>query len=314
MKLTLARREDQVFREQVGAFLRITPLAGLPSHPPEFRQQALRDLRAAQKAGLLAAGGIDPQALAQRGGPFARFADPQALLDAEWQAIDFVIEALREANYGALAHFLSLRPHGEMPVLVVAVRYFFRRELENDAQLSSALSFAQMERLAQMQEAGYDGLGVAITKSGAKLETLMEGALAVLAEMNAVVTETHGDVKDIKAALDRHGQHLEAVGHAVFRALSNQAQPGGARRRTGTQVRGHPPGSAQRSAEDAAPPAGRSVAGASGAGGQGPKVLCAAGGLVLRQGRGARPQGDVHHHAVVVHLHGTPRRRVGPAE
>src|SRR5262245_27059838 len=53
VKLSLARKEDQVFREQVGAFLRTTPLANLPSHPPEFRQQALRELRAAQKAGLL---------------------------------------------------------------------------------------------------------------------------------------------------------------------------------------------------------------------------------------------------------------------
>jgi hypothetical protein len=226
VKVSLARREDQAFREQVGAFLRMTPLAGLPSHPPEFRQQALRDLRAAQKAGVLTAGGIDPQALAQRSSPFARFADPQALLDAEWQAIEAVIGVLRDANYSALAHFLSLRPHGEMPMLVVSVRYFFRRELENDTQLSTALSFAQMERLAQMQEAGYDALSAAITRNTEKLEGLMEGALAVLEQMNVVVLETHGDVKDVKAALDRHGQHLEAVGQSVFRALSLQGQPG----------------------------------------------------------------------------------------
>jgi hypothetical protein len=225
VKLTLARREDQVFREQVGAFLRMTPLAGLPSHPPEFRQQALRDLRAAQKAGVLTAGGIEPRALAQDAGPFARFADPQALLDAEWHAVEAVIDAVRQAGYGALAHFLALRPHGEMPMLVVAVRYFFRREVETDPQLSAALSFAQMERLASMQEAGYDALMTAMTKHSSRLEELMEGALAVLAEMNAVVTETHGDVKEIKAALDRHGQHLEVVGQAVFRALTVQGQP-----------------------------------------------------------------------------------------
>src|SRR5262249_45522521 len=87
IKVTLARREDQAFREQVGAFLRTTPLANLPGPPPGFRQQALRDLRPAQKAGLLTAGAIGPQELAQRAGPFARFADPQALLDAEWQAL-----------------------------------------------------------------------------------------------------------------------------------------------------------------------------------------------------------------------------------
>ena len=46
-------------------------LLNLPSHPPEFRQQALRDLRAAQKAGALAAGGIDLQVMAKDAGSFA---------------------------------------------------------------------------------------------------------------------------------------------------------------------------------------------------------------------------------------------------
>src|SRR5262249_54883975 len=53
VKVALSRREDQAFREQVGAFLRTTPLANLPGHPPEFRTEALRQLREARKAGLL---------------------------------------------------------------------------------------------------------------------------------------------------------------------------------------------------------------------------------------------------------------------
>jgi hypothetical protein len=227
IKVTLARREDQAFREQVGAFLRTTPLANLPGHPPEFRQQALRDLRAALKAGLLTAGGIDPQALAQRAGSFARFAEPHALLDAEWQALDAVIVGVRDSGYTALAHFLALRPHGEVPMLVVAVRYFFRRELENDTQLATALSFAQMERLASVQEAGYDALFTALGKHSARLEELMEGALALLTETHQVVSQTHGDVQDIKAALMSHGQHLDAMGEAVFRAFSQQPATAG---------------------------------------------------------------------------------------
>lgn len=226
IKVTLARKEDQAFREQVGAFLRVTPLAGLPSHPPEFRQQALRDLRAAQKAGALG-GGIDPQALARDAGPFARFSEPQALLDAEWRAIEQVTESLRQAGYGALAHFLTLRPHGETPMLAVAVRYFFRREIESDTALSAAMAFAQMERLQQLQEGGYDALHSLLTKQSARFEELMEGALAVLERVSVVVTETHGDVKDLKAAMDRHGQAIDAVGQAVFRALATTGGPVG---------------------------------------------------------------------------------------
>ena len=37
---------------------------------------------------------------------------------------------------------------------------------------------------------------------------------------DTTVTETHGDVKDLKAAMDRHGQAIDAVGQAVFRALA----------------------------------------------------------------------------------------------
>src|SRR5579871_1263624 len=44
IKGKLARQEDLAFREQVTAFLAVTPLAGLPGHGSEFRQQCLREL------------------------------------------------------------------------------------------------------------------------------------------------------------------------------------------------------------------------------------------------------------------------------
>ncbi len=102
----------------------------------------------------------------------------------------------------------------------MAVRYFFRRELETDQQLATALSFARLEQLAQVQEAGYDALFTALSKHSSQLEELLEGALAVLEATHQVVTRTHGDVQEIKAALATHGQQLEAVGQAVFRALA----------------------------------------------------------------------------------------------
>jgi hypothetical protein len=218
LKVSLARREDQAFREQVTAFLQTTPLGNLPSHGPEFRQQALRNLRAASKAGLLSAGSLDAPALAQRAGQFARFGDANALLDAEWAAVESIIDIVRQAGHSALAHFLALRPQGDLPMLVVAVRYFFRREVESDAQLFHGLAFAQMERLGQAQEVGYSALSAALASHSARLEELLDDVLSV-------VTETHTDVKDIKSALEQHGQHLQAVGQAVFRALAQQVQP-----------------------------------------------------------------------------------------
>jgi hypothetical protein len=42
------RADDKALRQQVRTFLDTTPLAGLPGHGTEFRQQCLRELRAAQ--------------------------------------------------------------------------------------------------------------------------------------------------------------------------------------------------------------------------------------------------------------------------
>src|SRR5262245_1421626 len=151
IKVSLARREDQAFREQVSAFLQATPLAGLPSHGPEFRQLCLRELRAAHKQGLLA-GALQPAALAVEAGQFARFADPHSLMQAEWQAVESIAAALREKGFPTLAHLVGLRPAQGMPMLVIAVRYFFRREVETDPQLFQGLAFTRMERLGQQQE------------------------------------------------------------------------------------------------------------------------------------------------------------------
>ncbi len=215
VKGALARAEDRAFREQVTVFLQATPLAGLAGHGPEFREQALRDLRAACQRGLLDAG-LSPRDLAASVGSFAGFTDPQGLLDAEWQAISAVGAALKAAGFTALAHLVELRTGPEMPLLVVAVRYFFRREVENDSRLFQGLAFAQLERLSAAQESAFAALEGALQRHGARLEEL-------LGDVRAVVTETHGDVKDIKAAVAQQTRQMEAVGQAVFRALAQPA-------------------------------------------------------------------------------------------
>jgi hypothetical protein len=173
----------------------------------------LRDLRAARKAGLLA-GSLDTATLAQQGSAFARYADPVAVLEAEWQTLGTLIEQLRTAGHRDLADFLALRPVAEMPLLVVAVRYFFRREMEDDPALMAALSFAKLEQLSSTQEAGFDALSSLLAKNTQRLDGLLEQALTLL-------TETHADVKEIKADLALLGQN-------VFRALATQPEGPGA--------------------------------------------------------------------------------------
>jgi hypothetical protein len=217
VKGALARAEDRAFRDQVTAFLQATPLAGLVGHGPEFRAQALRDLRAARQRGLLD-GGLHPPDLAAPVAAFAHFTDPQDLLAAEWRAVATVATALQAAGFSALAHLVGLRAGPDMPLLVVAVRYFFRREVETDTQLFQGLAFAQLERLGAAQESGLAALEGALEGHGARLEEL-------LGDVHAVVTETHGDVKEIKAAVEEQARQVEAVGQAVFRALAQPALP-----------------------------------------------------------------------------------------
>src|SRR3954454_278866 len=150
-KLVFHSADDKTLREQVRPFLDACPLAEL-SGKTQFRQDCLRELRAAAKANLLAVGALDPKALARHAGAFARYSDPQALLDAEVQALEQMGDDLRAAGYANLAAFVALRPQGGPPVLVVAARYFFRRAVEEDQKLFQGLTFAQLESLQDSQE------------------------------------------------------------------------------------------------------------------------------------------------------------------
>ncbi len=208
VKVTLSRSEDQGFREQVQAFLASTPVTSLAGHEGTLRQTALQELRTARKAGLLDSGGIDPQALARQTGRFARFADPKSLLQAQEHLLHEMAGLVREAGYPALARLLTLRTEADLPLLVVAARYFFRREVETDRELFQGLAFNQLERLSQAQEAGLAGLaalGDALARHGSRFETLFD-------EMQQVV---HG----LRSDIQQQSQHLNRLGQSVVSAL-----------------------------------------------------------------------------------------------
>src|SRR5262249_26577653 len=197
------------FRAQVRAFLDATPLAGLPAHGAEFRQQCLRELRTARQQGLLTRGSLAPRALAEQVGAFARFADPQGLAAAETQAVAGLGDEFRAAGYPTLAHFVALQPAQGTPVLVAAVRYFFRRQVETDRELFQGLSWANLAMLAQAQDQGLRALGEALTEHGQRLEGL-------LAEVQQVVVQTHGAVLDVQAEQQRQGQQLQELYQIVL--------------------------------------------------------------------------------------------------
>jgi serine/threonine protein kinase/HEAT repeat protein len=210
-KATLAGGDYRGFRDQVRAFLGGLPdgWAG-PDGGAVVREQALRELRAARKAGATQGGALDPQELATRAGDFARFGDPSALLEAERRAVATLAEELTGQGYPALAKILV--PSQGPPLLAVAVRYFFRREVESDSELFQGLAWARLEGLAETQEQGFTGLAEALARHGDQLER-------ALGEVREVVVQTRDEVLDVKQEVQRHGQQLQELAQAVLGAL-----------------------------------------------------------------------------------------------
>jgi formylglycine-generating enzyme required for sulfatase activity/tetratricopeptide (TPR) repeat protein len=208
-KVVLSSGDDKAFREQVRAFLDANPLS---ADSAGVRDVCLQELRTARKNKLLAGGSLDPKALAQQAGAFAGFADPQAVLTAEWQAVDHMAEELRQAGHANLAQLLSSRPPQGMPLLVVAVRYFFRRQVETDQELFHGLAFAQLERLGQSQDAGFAALDAALTQQGQRLD-------AMLGEIQSVVVETHGAVLDLQDQIEGQSEQVKQIGLDVQKLL-----------------------------------------------------------------------------------------------
>jgi serine/threonine protein kinase len=207
----LDKAEHKAFRQQVRAFLDATPLAGLPRHDAEFRSVCLRELRAARKAGVLTGGTLHPHELARAAGAFARFSDSQSLLNAEWEAVDGMAVELRGAGYSAVAHLVALRPEGAggVPMLVAAVRYFFRREVETDRELYQGLTWAKLEALQQAQDHAFAALAEALAGHAERVEEMLSG-------LHETLTQTHGAVLDIQAEQQRQGQQMQEMYQAVL--------------------------------------------------------------------------------------------------
>jgi uracil-DNA glycosylase family 4 len=207
-KLLLASGEDKAFRAQVRPFLDACPLSELHGRDG-YRQKCLQELKAASKAGCLTGGALDPVALARQAGAFARFSDPQSLLNAESESLGQMGDDLRQAGYPNLAEFVALRPQRGDPLLVLAARYFFRRAVEDDSALFQGLSFAQMEAMSHAQDDAFRGLYDALTTQGERLEK-------ILVDVQVVVTATHEVVLDVREEQQRQGREHREIYQAVL--------------------------------------------------------------------------------------------------
>lgn len=193
----LARTETREFRRQVEAFLEANP-------PTDFNREAcLEELRSARAAGLLTGTGSET---ARFGEDFARYSDPSTAPIHEQKLIEGLANDL--PSHPNLARFLALRPGGGPPLVVVAVRYFFRREVEKDEVLARGLTFSQIDGLTTAQRAGFD----AMLSNARAFET-------VLSEVRAVTIETRDAVLDLRGEIQGQGEQIRHIGVAVQKLL-----------------------------------------------------------------------------------------------
>ena len=208
VKLVFTSGDDRAFRAQLQPFLACCSIAELNGRD-QFRQDCLRELRAAAKANLLIAGSVDATSLAMEAGVFARFDNPQSLLEAEFDALARMAEDFRNLHYPNLAELLSIRPKGSSPVLVIAARYFFRRQVEDNPKLFQGLAFTKLETLQESQEQAFAGLRQFLGEQGTRLEELF-------GDVKAAVAATHETALDIKAEQRRQGAQAQEIYSAVL--------------------------------------------------------------------------------------------------
>lgn len=219
-KRAVASGDQAAFRNQVQAFLEATPPEQLPGADAEFRRVCLAELKAARKAGLLPGEDIpDPGALHTQAKALARFEDPKAVLDAEFESISKAAADLRKHGYESLGRLVSLRPPGGRPLIVIAVEYFFRRDVLADPQLSAELQFHKLEKLSERQEAGFRGLHLALKEQGDRIEGLLDSALELLEETHAVTRETRDDVRALRDEMQQQASSQAALYAAILKAV-----------------------------------------------------------------------------------------------
>jgi hypothetical protein len=166
----LGTEAGRALSRQLLAFLDSFPIAGLEGKT-QFRRRCLHEVRQARATGLL-----DTQpapAMLERQLRILEKAHPQALLRAQWPPLEAIAEQLATTGQTNLSWLLGQHSPSAAPLLVLVVRYFFRREVETNPELARGLTFRQMELLSQRQQTSLDGLNEALQQHRREVDSLL---------------------------------------------------------------------------------------------------------------------------------------------
>ena len=160
-------------REQVRVFL-ATNTFDFVGATTDFKRHCLTELKAARKAGKLAADNLTAAELRQPVADFRRYTEDAGLLNGARAAVAVVADQLAE-EYPHLARLLGQPTPAGPPLLAAAFAYFFRREVQTNAELARGLHFELLQRLYVSQSAAFAGIGGAVERLGGKVEEMLDG-------------------------------------------------------------------------------------------------------------------------------------------
>src|SRR5206468_1453522 len=128
-----------------------------------FRKRCLADLKAARKAGRLSADHLTAEEMKAPVADFRRYADDAGLLDGARAVVADVARQL-DGDYPHLARLLRQPTPSGPPLLAAAFAYFFRREVQTNAELARGLQFELLQKLFAHQGAAFAGIGGAVER------------------------------------------------------------------------------------------------------------------------------------------------------
>ncbi len=229
----LDKAEDKAFRQQIRTLLDAMPLPVLTGRN-EFRRKCLEELQAARKQGMLLSGSVQD---ATAPGSFARQGDQTALVEREKETLKEMSAVLDRAGHRNLAWLVGQEVQPGQALIVLAVRFFFRRAVETSPQLAAGIQFTRMENLTEAQAHGFRDLDAALRSHGQRMEEALGSLTAVVAEARDAAVQARDAsaqardasaqardaVLDLQGEQRRHGDQLGEI-YAMLRQLMEQSQ------------------------------------------------------------------------------------------
>lgn len=237
----LSARDEKQLKAHIQGFLASLPADQLAGDGEAFRARARTELQAARRAGLVPGPDLSARELSDEVRTFARYSDPRQLIEMDRRSVEGMAEVLRREGFADLARYVSLRPGNGPPLLVQAVRFFFRRQVEGDAQLAAGLTTDRLEGFDAHLRDGLDGLNTALTRHGDRLTELLAGVAEVVNRTHDdvqkvrtttdatldVVRDTSEDLKKVEAQSRTQTQELQELKALVLRLLDQNGRPAG---------------------------------------------------------------------------------------